>query len=110
VEEAADAGEVVPAEQSVTTTAPGEAAAAVVAEPPKQAGGGSGIYMFINPPMGGMVEHKARRAYHRPTRHIQWAGMPEAQAGGGPGLEDLSEIGGGPSASGPTEVMVEKVE
>ena len=99
-------GEVVPAVEE----APADAAAAA-APLPKQTGGGgvggSGIYMFINPQVGGDRQVNRRS---RARRHIQWAGMPVEQDGGGPGLEDQSEIGGGPAASGPTEVMVEKLQ
>jgi len=97
--------EVVPAVED----APADAVAAAL---PKQAGGGvggSGIYMFINPQVGGdRTVHRRSRA----RRHIQWAGMPVDQDGGGPGLEDQSDTGGGggPAASGHTEVMVEKLQ
>jgi DNA-directed RNA polymerase II subunit RPB2 len=74
---------------------------------PVQSGG---VYMIINPSMGGM-EHKARRARQRGGGPISWAGMPttmDVQKDGADGQEGQEDSGG--RGDGPLEVTVQKVE
>ncbi len=75
----------------------------VAPEQPKQQGG---VYLFINPNMGGEVEAKSRRARnHGYRRPVRWEGMPGGGSGNGAGeSEELSQQGG----SG-AEVVVEKL-
>jgi DNA-directed RNA polymerase II subunit RPB2 len=89
-----------------TTSAEEPAAAGGGGGAAEQRGGaGGGIYMFINPQVGGMVEAKARRARSRgPARALQWDGMPVTQMGGGTGSGEQMTVSG--SA---TEVTVEKL-
>ena len=82
--------------------------------------GGGGVYLFINPAMGGSVESKARRARDRGrSRNLSWEGMSVSKEGGEGSDENFvsSDFQGGGSeeqmtteTGNSTEVTVQKLD
>jgi DNA-directed RNA polymerase II subunit RPB2 len=73
----------------------------------------NGVYMFINPQIGGFHEQaRVQRARSRPSRRVQWEGMAVSrdgdgpQEGGGP-VEEMTRENG--SGGGDTEITVQKL-
>jgi DNA-directed RNA polymerase II subunit RPB2 len=73
-------------------------------------GQSGGVYMIINPMMGGMADFKARVPRQRGSGRVSWAGMPQEQVGGaeesgpqpldgGEGFGNTSEQTGGASGN-----------
>jgi DNA-directed RNA polymerase II subunit RPB2 len=88
----------------------GEGAAAAAAPAENKATQSGGVYLFINPNMGGGGASE-RRAQHarRSSRHrgrLSWAGLGVDDSGDG----DATQSGGGDEAAGPMEVHVQKME
>jgi ribA/ribD-fused uncharacterized protein len=93
--------------ETVPAVAVGETAAAPAAAPAPAVQQG-GVYMFINPQVGG-VEPKAHRARSNRYRgSLAWEGMPaQAQEGGGVAGDQMTTDG--PGAGPGVEVKVEKL-
>jgi ribA/ribD-fused uncharacterized protein len=81
--------------------------------------GGGGVYLFINPAMGGSVEPKARRARDRGrSRNLSWEGMSVSKEGSDDNFGSSGFEGGGSEfaeqmtteTGNSTEVTVQKLD